>query len=180
MRFRIKLFNTLQTFLKHKNYISICLSIECNLFLTIVNFVFDLISAFPKIALKMELIGDVLKSIGLIENNILQIVFKDEITVDEFMVDLIYSEIDQYISTINIRKLLVIGTHTKITPKARLLIVENNAQRKDKIIGEAIIVHSFAQKLSANFYILFLGNIYPTQFFTNLKLAKEWLTNLPK
>ncbi len=63
----------------------------------------------------------------------------------------------------------------EITNAARLYIIEENKKRKALIIAEAVVVNSFAQKLSANFYIFFIQKIYPIHFFVNKTLAIQWL-----
>lgn len=77
-----------------------------------------------------------------------------------------------------LKRLLVFNEHTEISKHVRDRIVRENTRRRDKISAEAIVVHSFAQKLSMLFYTIFLKNIYPVKLFTDKEEATEWLEQL--
>ncbi len=126
----------------------------------------------------MDDIHKVLKSIRITEDQILEISFLDDVLVYKGKVQTIYETIDLMTQGQRLHKLIIIGKQTQITKEARFLIVENNAVRKQNIIAEAIIVHSFYQKLSANFYIYFIHHYYPIQFFTDIEKGKDWLMQL--
>ncbi len=111
----------------------------------------------------------------MLNKRTVEIEFLDEIVVETNGVREAYRILDTFTNKERLKKLVIIGKLTEITKDARLLIVEENKQRQEKIIAEAILVNSFAQKLSANFYILFLKNIYPIQFFTDRLKAELWL-----
>lgn len=116
-----------------------------------------------------------LKSLRMIDERTVEIVFVDNETVDVKGVLEIYKLLDEFTAGKRLKKLLIIGKHVEISKEARALIVEENHKRKDNIIAEAVVVNSFAQKLSANFYIMFLRKIYPTHFCISGEEAMEWL-----
>ncbi|MDI1233207.1 MAG: hypothetical protein PSX81_02870 [bacterium] len=123
----------------------------------------------------IKAISTIFKSLKMLNKRTVEIEFLDEIVVETNGVREAYRILDTFTNKERLKKLVIIGKLTEITKDARLLIVEENKQRQEKIIAEAILVNSFAQKLSANFYILFLKNIYPIQFFTDRLKAELWL-----
>ncbi|MDI1233077.1 MAG: hypothetical protein PSX81_02215 [bacterium] len=123
----------------------------------------------------MELYTDILKRIVIKDNNIIEIAYHDNSFINCEAVKLIFIEFDRLTEGRKIKKLILIGKSTNISEEARQLIITENHIRKSQIIAEAIVVNSFFQKLSANFYILYLKKMYPTHFFTSKDLAIEWL-----
>jgi hypothetical protein len=47
-------------------------------------------------------------------------------------------------------------------------------------LADAFVIHSFSQKLVANFYLSYHKPVVPTRFFTCLKDAREWLYGIRK
>ncbi len=123
----------------------------------------------------MELYTDILKRIVIKDNNIIEIAYHDNSFINCEAVKLIFIEFDRLTEGRKIKKLILIGKSTNISEEARQLIITENHIRKSQIIAEAIVVNSFFQKLSANFYILYFKKMYPTHFFTSKDLAIEWL-----
>jgi hypothetical protein len=119
----------------------------------------------------------VFKKIKLLGNSIVEMEFPNYMLVDTDCVEKAYKEIDQVTKGRKVKKLVIMGDHTEITKTARTLMVEENKRRKNNIIAEAIVARSFAQKLSATFYILFLAKIYPVQLFADKYHAEKWLEN---
>ena len=111
----------------------------------------------------------------MINARTVEVEFEDNVLVEKENIKPIYKLLDEFTSGKRLKKLLVIGEHTEISKEARYMIVHENDLRKNNVIAEAIVVHSFAQKLVCNFYILLLKKIYPTQFFTDRDKATEWL-----
>jgi hypothetical protein len=111
----------------------------------------------------------------MLDKRTVEIHFQDSVLVEKEGVKQVYKMLDEFTDGQRLKKLLIIGEHTDITKEARLLIVEENNVRKNRIVAEAIVVHSFAQKLIANFYLALLKNIYPIQFFTERTKAEKWL-----
>ena len=123
----------------------------------------------------VKAITHVLKSLKMINKRTMELEFIDNVTVERGGVKEVYKVLDEFTAGQRLKKLLVLGEHTEISKEARFMMVEENNLRKSKIIAEAIVVHSFAQKLSANFYRMLLKNIYPIQFFTDREKAEKWL-----
>jgi hypothetical protein len=125
--------------------------------------------------IKIKTIAEILKSIKMLNSRTVEIEFEDYAVVEKENIKPIYTLLDEFTSGKRLKKLLVVGEHTEITKEARYMIVHENELRKNNVIAEAIVVHSFAQKLICNFYILLLKKIYPTQFFTDRDKATKWL-----
>lgn len=123
----------------------------------------------------MELYTEILKSATINDDNIIEIIYQDKTLIDLESAKAIFNEFDRITAGRKVKKLMVMGQATNLTEEARHFIISENNKRKDQILAEAIVVHSFFQKLSANFYILYLRNIYPTHFFTCKETASEWL-----
>jgi hypothetical protein len=121
--------------------------------------------------------GKVFKKIKMLGNCIVEMEYLNNILVDNQSIEKAFKEIDQITQGRKVKKLVIMGDHTEITKTARNLMVEESKKRKNNIIAEAIVVHSFAQKLSATFYILFLAKIYPVQLFADKYHAEKWLEN---
>jgi len=123
----------------------------------------------------IQAISKVLKSIRMLDKRTVEIEYLDNVLVEREGVREAYRILDEFTSKERLKKLLIIGERTDISKEARMLIVEENNIRKGRIIAEAIVVHSFAQKLIANFYMALLKNIYPIKFFTKRLEAETWL-----
>lgn len=123
----------------------------------------------------MGLYTNLLKYVNITDTNIIEIAYQDKTLIDEVAASRIFDEFDRLTEGKPFKKLMIIGQGTNLTQEARQFIISENNKRKEQIIAEAIVVNSFFQKLSANFYILYLRNIYPTHFFTNKDSAMEWL-----
>jgi hypothetical protein len=101
----------------------------------------------------------------------------DDVVVKGNSIGKMFDAIDKVSSGERVKKLMIMGEHTEITKEARQLMVQENTRRKNKIIAEAIVVHNFAQKLNANFYMALARHIYPIRFFTDKLQAQLWLEN---
>lgn len=115
------------------------------------------------------------QSIRMLDENTVEVVYRENQVVTNQDVDEIYSAYDQFTEGKRLKKLMIIGKKVDISSETRFKIINNNNQRKDLIIAEAVVVHSTPQKLKVNFYIMFLKKIYPIQYFTDIEAAKEWL-----
>jgi hypothetical protein len=120
-------------------------------------------------------ITPVLKSIKMFDEHVVEIVFNDYIKVTLKGVTEVYEILDKVTEGKKVSKLLIIGKGTEITNAARLGIIEENKKRKGSIISEAIVVNSVAQRVSTNFYMHFIQKVYPTQCFTDVEKARNWI-----
>jgi hypothetical protein len=74
-----------------------------------------------------------------------------------------------------VKKLIIIGRHTKIDVDARKAAAAQNREHKPRIVAEAFVVTSTAMRLAINMYMLFLNKEYPVKVFSNREAAEKWL-----
>jgi hypothetical protein len=65
-----------------------------------------------------------------------------------------------------------------MTKEARHFVIEDSKSRKHLISAEAIVVHSLAQRILTNFYLLFIASLYPAKAFSDEASALDWLTKV--
>ncbi len=121
------------------------------------------------------LTASIIKSFRFLDEQTTELVFHDNIVID---VDGI-TAVDAYCGGLTkgkrIKRLVISGRNSEITAKARQHGEKLNEDVKDMVIAEAIVVHSLAQKMVANFYFKYLKNHYPAKFFMDVGKAREWL-----
>lgn len=76
-----------------------------------------------------------------------------------------------------LKRLIICSEKSTMNREARAYLQTENKKYKDNIIAEAVVVRSFTQKMSTNFYLAFMKNIFPSKFFTDEEKAIEWLKN---
>lgn len=121
--------------------------------------------------------NNVLKSIQMLDENTLEIVFNDKASIDVDDLKMGYRYLEEIAGDKPHKKLVVTGKQTTITKEARLFGHQQSLQIKNRVIAEAIIVHSLPQKMVINFYTKFIKDSYPTRYFTDFEKAKSWLMN---
>jgi hypothetical protein len=124
----------------------------------------------------MAIISSETRTIRNVGDDLVEIVYYDHahVTADNFMEDLkLY---DKFVRQRRVKKLIIIGRHTKIDLEARKKAAEENRKRRNRIIAEAIVVRSTSIRLAVNMYILFLNKEYPVRIFSNTEQAMEWLS----
>jgi len=117
----------------------------------------------------------VLKSISMLDEHTVEIVFKDDITFDLEGIKMSYSETKAFTEGRKLKRLVISGKKTDITREARQYGLKENERLKDQVIAEALVVHSFTQKMITNFYLKYIQKSYPAKSFTDIAKAKEWL-----
>lgn len=117
----------------------------------------------------------VLKSISMLDDQTLEIVFKDDITFDLEAIQSCYKETEAYTGGKKLKRLVISGKKTDITKEARQYGLKENERLKDLVIAEALVVHSFTQKMITNIYLKYIQKSYPAKSFTDIDKAKEWL-----
>lgn len=125
-----------------------------------------------------ESLNKIVKPLKMLNKDTVEIELLDHVTLDINEVGEIYKKLDELSKDRHLKKLLILKDTTQITIAARNLMVTENEKRKDRIIGEAFVVHTIAQKIIINFYMMYLRNIYPVQFFTDKKEAEAWLLSI--
>jgi hypothetical protein len=123
----------------------------------------------------MKHTNNVLKPFSISKDKILEVYYKDDaiVTLDEmkFLLDDLYIFSDRQ----RLKRLIVISKNAKMELPARIYLQESNKENRKLIIAEAIVVFSLTQKMTTNFYLKFIKDIYPSKFFTDTEKAKEWL-----
>lgn len=117
----------------------------------------------------------VTETITFIDPKTLEVRYKNgvKVTIEDMREILNY--IYAYTENKRIKRLIVISEDSSMDLPARLLLQQENKDRKDSIIAEAVVVNSLAQKMTTNFYLKFIKDSYPSRFFTDYNKAKEWL-----
>ncbi len=123
----------------------------------------------------LETPNKVLRSIQMLDDATVEIVFNDGVMIELEDLQVGYDLLNEVTQGRALKKIVVTGKRTEITKEARLFGHEQSVRNKDQVIAEAIIVHSLYQKMVINFYIRFIKDSYPTRFFTDYDKAKEWL-----
>lgn len=119
----------------------------------------------------------VVESIEMLDDQIVEVRYKDAVNVNFDDMRELLDELYRVTANRRLKRLIVISKNSSLDLKARLLLQEENKDRKDKIIAEAVLVNSLAQKMTTNFYLKFIKDIYPSRFFTDYQKALEWLNN---
>jgi hypothetical protein len=117
----------------------------------------------------------VLKSISMLDDQTVEIVFKDDITFDLESIQSCYKETEAFTGGRKLKRLVISGKKTDITKEARQYGLQENERLKDTVTAEALVVHSFTQKMITNFYLKYIQKSFPARSFTDIDKAKEWL-----
>jgi hypothetical protein len=120
----------------------------------------------------------ILKSLNMLDEHTVEIVFQDDILIELNDIKETYKELHEFTGEKRLKKLVVTGKKTEITKDARLYGHRESLKIKDRVAAEAIVVHLLYQKMIINFYIMFIKDSYPTKFFTDIEKAKEWLSTI--
>lgn len=123
----------------------------------------------------MNIESRVLESLKMLDKDTVELLYKDGVKVH--LEDMKRLLLDLYAFTKNkrLKRLIIISKHSSLDIQARLYLQEENKSKKESIIAEAVVVNSLAQKMTTNFYLKFIKDIYPSKFFTDIEKAKEWL-----
>lgn len=118
----------------------------------------------------------VLKSIKMLDEQTVEIVFHDEFYFDLESIKQSYAETHEFTQGKKLKRLVISGRKTDITREARQYGLHENQRLKDNVIAEALVVHSFIQKMITNIYLKNIQKSYPAKAFTDIEKAKEWLS----
>lgn len=117
----------------------------------------------------------VLQSIQMLDDSTVEVVFKDNVKIELEDIRETYHMLHEFTGGKRLKKLVVTGKQTEISKEARLFGHEESMRIREKVVAEAIVVHSLYQKMIINFYARFIKDSYPTRFFTDFGKAKNWL-----
>lgn len=117
-------------------------------------------------------------SFRLINSSTLEITYFDDITVEcEDVLENI-SAIKQLTGDQEMKFIVVVNEFTQFTLESKKLIIEENAKGSEKIIAEAIVANSLANRLFENYYMNKNKSLYPIKIFPSYIEAKQWIENL--
>lgn len=126
---------------------------------------------------EMEPLSNVLQSLRMMNDETVEVLYREKVQVNlEDMKELL-DKLYAFTGNKPMKRLIVITKNSSLDLQARLHLQEENKARKDSIIAEAVVVTSLAQKMTTNFYLKFIKDIYPSRFFTDIDKAREWLNN---
>ncbi len=123
----------------------------------------------------METPARVLKSLRMIDDETVEILYKDAVTVTREDMEELLGHLYYFTDGKRLKRLVVCTRNSSLEMTARHLLQEENKVRKDTIIAEAVVVTSLSQKMMTNFYLKFIQNVFPSKFFTDEQKAREWL-----
>lgn len=126
----------------------------------------------------MGIISSQTRMIRRAAKDLVEIVYYDHahITLENMREDL--ALYDRLVPNNRVKKLIVLGRHTKIDLDVRKWAAEENRKRKSRIIAEAVVARSTAIRLAVNMYILFLNKEFPVKVFSSTEKAAEWLRSI--
>lgn len=123
----------------------------------------------------MEYTNNVLKPFHITEDKILEVLYKDDVVVTLEEMKFLLDDLYKFTGKKRLKRLIVISKNAKMDLAARIYLQESNKDNKDLIAAEAIVVYSLTQKMTTNFYLKFIKDIYPSKFFTDIEKARDWL-----
>ncbi len=123
----------------------------------------------------MATIESIVKSLSMLDEHTVEFVLHNNIAIDQSAMISIIHHFDKFTGGRKLKRLIVIGPSTEISKEARFYWQKISNEKRNIVLAEAILVHTLAQKMIANFYFNYIKNRYPTKFFTDIDKAKEWL-----
>ena len=123
----------------------------------------------------MQYTNSVLKPFVITEDQILEVHYKDDVLVTLEEMKFLLDDLYKFSKNVKLKRLIIISKNAKMELPARIYLQEHNKDNKDLIQAEAIVVFSLTQKMTTNFYLKFIKDIYPSKFFTDINKAREWL-----
>jgi hypothetical protein len=117
----------------------------------------------------------VLKSVQLVTEDMVEIVFYDDFHFNLERIKESYKETEVVTKGLKLKRLVICGKHTEIDKEARDYGKVMNEQLSAQVVAEALVVHSFTQKMITNLYLKYIQKSYPAKSFTDVQKAKDWL-----
>ncbi len=122
-----------------------------------------------------KVLPKVLESINFVSPDIVELRYLPSANVSFGDMREILNHLYAFTQNKRLKRLIVISKDAQMELPARLLLQQENKDRKDTIIAEAVLVTSLTQKMTTNFYLKFIKDSYPSRFFTDYDKAVEWL-----
>lgn len=123
----------------------------------------------------MESINKTLKSLTVVNDNILEIAYNDNIHVELEDMEQLLKCVYDFTDGKPFKRLVIISPRATIDKEARRYLQTENHSKRKTIIAEAVIVHSLTHKMMFNIYAKFIKGLYPSHYFTDIDEAKKWL-----
>lgn len=123
----------------------------------------------------METITKVLKSLRMLDHDTVEIHYHEAVDVSLADMEELMRSLYEFTDNKRLKRLVICTRKSTLDMKARHYLQHENKTRKDTIIAEAVVVTSLSQKMTTNFYLKFIQEIYPSRYFTDVDKAKEWL-----
>lgn len=117
----------------------------------------------------------VIETIAYVQPEIIEVRYKSAVMVTLEDMREILNYIYAFTQNKRVKRLIVITKNSTMELPARLLLQQENKDRKDSIVAEAVVVTSLTQKMTTNFYLKFIKDSYPCKFFTDVDKALDWL-----
>jgi hypothetical protein len=117
----------------------------------------------------------VIESVFYLDQHTIELKYKASVNVNLEDMREILNHLYDFTQNKRLKRLIIISKDAQMALPARLLLQEENKDRKNTIIAEAVLVTSLTQKMTTNFYLKFIKDSYPSKFFTDYNKAKEWL-----
>lgn len=117
----------------------------------------------------------VLKSVRLLTEDMVEIVFYNDFHFDLEKIKESYKETEAVTGGRKLKRLVICGKNTEINKEARDFGKEMNSKLASEVVAEALVVHSFTQKMITNLYLKYIQRSYPAKSFTDVQKAKDWL-----
>jgi hypothetical protein len=117
----------------------------------------------------------VIESVFYLDQHTIELKYKASVNVNLEDMREILNHLYAFTQNKRLKRLIIISKDAQMALPARLLLQEENKDRKNTIIAEAVLVTSLTQKMTTNFYLKFIKDSYPSKFFTDYNKAREWL-----
>jgi hypothetical protein len=117
----------------------------------------------------------VIESVAFLDQNTVELKYKASVNVTLDDMREILNHLYAFTENKRLKRLIIISKDAQMELPARLLLQQENKDRKNTIIAEAVLVTSLTQKMTTNFYLKFIKDSYPSKFFTDYNKAQEWL-----
>lgn len=125
----------------------------------------------------MEPLSNIIQSLKMLDDTTVEVLYRENAQVNLKELKILMDQIYEFTENKRLKRLIVISKNAAMDMKARHFLQEENMNRKNTIIAEAVVVTSLTQKMTTNFYLKFIKDLYPCRFFTDVEKAKEWLKN---
>lgn len=119
-------------------------------------------------------------TVRLINSTTIEITYFDDVTVESDGIFELIWVIDQISKGRQLKHLVVVNEFTQFSLEAKKTLAIENSKRKNKILSEAIVVRSLANRIIESYYIQQIKDCHKVKLFNNILEAKKWLEETDK